>query len=167
MCSLRCVHVCYGINCRHGINYAYVCGTNCRRGNLCREHKYQLSPTTIYAENSVCRGHHRRQYMLQEKITGMYCRRRSLLLSIFSFYCFFYLVNGSKGVLCYSYFYVTLCFKCKNKVILECRFISIFLVPNLSYQTYLKLVYRYNSFYCDETNGFYPYLPFHNLCLFC
>ena len=35
------------------------------------------------------------------------------------FYVFYFLVNGSKGVLCYSYFYVNLSFKYKNKVIIE------------------------------------------------
>ena len=38
--------------------------------------------------------------------------------------------------------YVILCFKYKNKVIIEWRFISIFLFPNLSYQTYVNCYFK-------------------------
>ena len=58
------------------------------------------------------------------------------------FHISYFLVNGSKGVLCYSYLYVNLCFKYKNKVIIEWRFISIFLVPNLNYQTYVNCYFK-------------------------
>ena len=123
---------------------------------LCLYLRHKLSPVTTYAANIsiICR---RRQFMpeilfvvditgdnicCKKKITGIYCRSRSLFLSIFSIYCFLYLVNGSKGVLCYSYLYVNLCFKYKNKVIIEWRFISIFLVQDLNYQTYVNCFFK-------------------------
>ena len=60
-------------------------------------------------------------------ITGdnihMYAARKkspAYIVAVALYFLYFYfLVNGSKGVLCYSYFYVNLCFKYKNKVIIE------------------------------------------------
>ena len=101
----------------------------CHWHKLCLYLRHKLSPVTTYAANIsiICR---RRQFMpeilfvvditgdnicCKTKSPALYCRSRSLFLSIFSIYCFLYLVNCSKGVLCYSYLYVNLCFKYKKQ----------------------------------------------------
>ena len=147
MGSLRRVHFIYGIlNCRRGIN--------CRRRQFMPEILFVMN---ITGDNICCK-----------KKSPAYTNVLSPLLFIFiyifylSIYCFLYLVNGSKGVLCYSYLYANLCFKYKNKIIIEWRFISIILVPtvlhiiyvfqiwaNLNYLSVNCYFKMYNSFYYD------------------
>ena len=125
MGSFRRVHVCYGINCRRGINLLIFAAQIVAGDNLCHERKYYLSPATIYAGNIVCRGHHRRQYTqvlyAARKKSPAYIVAVALYFYLYFLFIAFFIcmVNGSKGVLCYSYFYVNLCFKYKNKVIIE------------------------------------------------